>query len=309
MSELIKQKEILVLGDSIVDEYVFGNVYRVSPEAPIPILDVTSSDIRGGGAANAALTLSSLGATVTLVSTLSQDSDGDKLYEILAASGVEFAGSRLQGPSIVKTRFASNAHQLLRVDADRGCEPILDQDFASCLDTLEKFSCIVFSDYNKGALTVLQIGELISEARKLQIPIVVDSKRADLTCFRGATLVAPNLKEAQRASGLDSPEQAARFVGSTTGAAVALTMGSAGILLRGEGFSSHHPSVAQEVVDVTGAGDAVTAGLALALASAASMFDACVFANVLASIAVSRFGTHHVSLGEVPNYAQFSFLS
>ena len=291
--------KILVIGDLIVDRYVFGSVSRISPEAPIPILDFSEEEIRPGGAANTAANIASLGARVTLLGTLGGDGYGQQVSKILARFGVKLVDPSPHGKSIVKTRFTAGNHQILRLDHDAGYAPFDDGVFGFELARVMEYDCLVISDYNKGTFSSKQFESAVASFRNHGKPVVVDSKRRDLRCFAHSTVIAPNTLEASNATGLKDPEAAAKKISDFTNSAVALTRGEAGIDLVRGGSVSSFPAVSGEVADVTGAGDAVTCALSIALSLGRSLEYACEFANHLASIAVSHIGTHRMTLEEV----------
>ncbi|MDB5487692.1 MAG: hypothetical protein JWQ58_1407 [Reyranella sp.] len=302
---------ILVVGDSMLDIYVFGTVERISPEAPVPIMRQQQTREAAGGAANAAVNIAGLGGSAHLVSCIGADADGDRLAAVLVAAGVTSDLVRSSAkPTTVKTRFSVGQHQILRLDREdpstvtAECEreilAAIERRIGSC-------RLVVLSDYDKGMLTDRILSQTIAWARERGVPVVVDPKRRDFSAYRGATYIKPNLAELERATGLlvassddGAVEHAAGIVAAATEANVLVTRSEAGMSLVLPGGPSIHMSThAHEVFDVTGAGDTVIAAFALGLASDHSTAEAMAFANLAAGIAVSKPGTTVVLADEV----------
>ncbi len=300
---------VLIVGDSMLDIYVFGTVERISPEAPVPIMRQQQTREAAGGAANAALNVAGLGGVAHLISCIGMDADGDRLAAVLSSAGITLDLVRsATKPTTVKTRFTVGQHQILRLDkedvstATAECE----QEILAAIESrIGNCGLVVLSDYNKGMLTDRILAQTIGWARARGLPVIVDPKRRDFAAYRGATYIKPNLAELEWATGLpvatvDDVDRAARIVATATEANILVTRSEAGMsLVRQGGPSVHMPTHAREVFDVTGAGDTVIAAFALGLASRHSTAEAMAFANLAAGIAVSKPGTAVVLADEV----------
>ncbi len=299
----------MVIGDIILDRYVWGDVERVSPEAPIQVLHVGRDDFRLGGAGNVAANLQSLGAEVAIVGLRGDDEDGARLLERLAArdiatDGVVVADDR---PTIVKTRHMAQNQQILRVDRER-VAPATDAHRDAFVAQLDAFrpDCVILSDYGKGALTADTLRATIDRARALGVPVLVDPKTTDYRRYAGATAITPNRAEFEAASGLraDSPERirqgADALIRDADLAALVITLGAEGIcLIERNGDEIRIPTRARSVYDVTGAGDTVIAVLGFALAGGLGLADGVRLANVGAGIVVGRVGAAVTTVAEI----------
>ncbi len=302
---------ILIVGDSMLDIYVFGTVDRISPEAPVPIMRQQHTREAAGGAANAAANVAGLGGSAHLVSCVGNDADGERLAGVLSAAGITFDLVRSPTkPTTVKTRFSVGQHQILRLDREDASGATSDceqQVLAAIKRRIANCRLVVLSDYDKGVLTDHVLERTITWARERGVPVVVDPKRRDFSAYRGANYIKPNLAELERATGLAVPsrddgavERAAGLVAAATTANVLVTRSEAGMsLVPPHGPALHMSTHAQQVFDVTGAGDTVIAAFALGLASAYSTTEAMAFANLAAGIAVSKPGTAMVLAEEV----------
>ena len=312
--EGLARPRVLIVGDVIMDRYVFGDVGRISPEAPIPVLAARRNELRLGGAGNVAANLSRMEAEVRVVGVVGDDGHGRAMAEAFERSGIE---ARLtidrSRPTIEKTRMMSGVQQMLRVDWEdpRDVEgEVLAALLAAAEEGLSGAAAVVLSDYGKGTLPPAVVERVIRSARARGIPVLVDPKGSDYARYRGATLITPNKKEAEQAVGrkLVSPEDLARAARELIELAaldlVVITLGSEGIYFRtaGEGAAAREhraPAVARAVFDVTGAGDTVVAHLALYLAARWDIEDAVTMANVAAGIVVGKLGTHAVTRAEL----------
>ena len=302
---------VLVLGDLILDRYVSGEVTRISPEAPIPVLSARSSEERIGGAGNVAANLVAMGAAVDVAGVIGDDGWGKALRALLEELqiGTEACVVDPTRPTIQKTRMMSGAHQILRVD-NEDASPIAGPACEKLLQLLparvRQARAVVLSDYGKGCLNAAVIRLAIAEAKAAGIPVLVDPKGEDYGRYRGATLVTPNRKEAEQAIGrkLGRGEDLARAAEELTRLAdldaAVITLGSDGICFRTrKGEGGHVPAQARAVFDVTGAGDTVVAQLAFHLAEERSLEVAVELANQAAGIVVGRLGTHAVTRSEL----------
>ncbi len=303
-------RTVLVLGDVMLDRYVLGEVRRISPEAPIPILRAATRRSVPGGAANVAHNVATLSGRAILVSAIGTDTGGDELSALLAAiPNLAFSAVRLSRPTTVKTRFVSHGQQLLRLD-EEDSEPLAGGDAAAVLAAfaaaLPEADCVVLSDYAKGVLSDEVLGGAIALAREAGVPVVADPKRADVSAYRGATVLTPNQSEAAAATGifgLDDEAVARAGEAALRHAeveAVLVTRSERGLtLVRADEPPLHVPTQARAVADVSGAGDTLVAALALALGAGASLPDAAALANLAAGIAVGKAGTATVSADEL----------
>ena len=302
---------VLIVGDLILDRYVSGEVTRISPEAPIPILSAKSSEERLGGAGNVAANLVAMGGQVDAVGVLGEDEAGRKLKSLLAGIGVDTAGCVVDParPTILKTRLMSGAHQMLRVD-NEDARPIAGPACEAMLKVLPErvkmAQAVVLSDYGKGVLNREVIECAIAAARAARVPVLVDPKGEDYRRYQGATLVTPNRKEAELAIGRKLPriEDLAKAADDLMKladlSAAVITLGADGIWFKSKkGEAGHVPAQARAVFDVTGAGDTVVAQLAFHLADGTSLQAAVELANQAAGIVVGRLGTHAVTRSEL----------
>jgi rfaE bifunctional protein kinase chain/domain len=301
---------IAVLGDVMLDEFIWGEVTRISPEAPVPVVNVKRESTRLGGAANVLANIAALGVRATVVGVVGNDAAATKLREALNASGL--TGDSLitdeQRPTTIKSRII--AHQQMVVRADREHRAYVNGEVeARIIDAIKEAisgaDALVISDYDKGVITPRVLSEVLPVAYQ-RIPVLVDPKLRNFDSYRPATLVTPNHFEALRLT--DSEEDtdeglqiAARKIRERLSCdAVLITRGERGMmLLEGNDDPIYVETAAREVFDVTGAGDTVIAALATALASGASMKEAAVLANQAAGIVVAKLGTATASAGEV----------
>ena len=296
-----QQARVLVVGDVMLDRYWHGKATRISPEAPVPVVRVGNQEDRPGGAGNVALNIAALGAAASLVGIIGADEAGIELHSRLQAAGVysDFA-SCPEAPTITKLRVISQHQQLLRVDFEQAFTATAVEAFhAKALVLLKQTQVLVLSDYSKGALQDTQA--LIQAAKKLGIPVVVDPKGADFSKYRGATVITPNLSEFESIVGHCASEEelaarGRRLLADLDLQALLITRGEHGMtLLRPDLPELHMPTRAQEVFDVTGAGDTVVAVLAAALAAGSPLDVGTALANLAAGLAVGKLGTAAIS--------------
>jgi D-beta-D-heptose 7-phosphate kinase/D-beta-D-heptose 1-phosphate adenosyltransferase len=306
------EARVLVVGDVMLDGYVWGEVSRISPEAPVPIVRVTKRDERLGGAANVALNLAMLGARVELCGVVGADEAGAALRAMARRSGIGVEGVlRMRDrPTTTKVRVIGGHQHVLRIDEESVGALDADTEAAvvrSALALMEAFSLqvLVLSDYAKGVAGGELCATLIDAARRRGVPVIVDPKGADFSRYLGATAITPNLGELAAATGAPADDlhalhgAAARLRGSLGLDFIALTRGPDGISLVDDVGARHFPAVAREVFDVSGAGDTVVATLAAALAAALPVEAAIGLANVAAGVAVGRLGTYAISAHEL----------
>lgn len=303
---------VLVVGDVMIDRYIVGDVERISPEAPVPVLRQVREYSRPGGAANVAMNLAGLGLKATLTGFVGDDSAGRELRALLADSGVDASGLVDCGlPTIAKTRVVSRTQQLMRIDVesrdnhdDTDCQALCD--FAT--KAVASVQAVILSDYAKGALTDALCHAVIDAARSKGVPVLVDPKTRDLSKYSGATTISPNLNELSMATGVpahqtDALLQAGRdLLRSLHMDYLTVTMSEKGIRVLhadGKGEEIHSPARAREVFDVSGAGDTVIATLAAGLAGGLQVGTAVDLANIAAGIVVAKLGTVPVTAHEI----------
>lgn len=299
-----EQGSVLVIGDVMLDRYWFGETARISPEAPIPVVNVKTTDNRPGGAANVALNIAALGSQVTLIGVTGQDEAARQLAEQLNAAGVQHDFCQLPHlPTIIKLRVISRHQQLLRLDFE---EKLSVPDPVVIIEKfkrhLSKTKLVILSDYNKGTLSHPQ--KLIELARAAKVPVMVDPKGNDFSIYRHADMITPNMKEFEAIVGRCISEQEIQQKGLALMeqydiGALLITRGEDGMTLIERHHTMHLPAYAREVFDVTGAGDTVIGVLAAAAASGTELKSAAALANVGASIAVSRLGAAAISAPEL----------
>lgn len=304
----LRGSRVLVIGDVMLDEYLKGNVSRISPEAPVPILEVKSHEYTLGGAANAAANIGALGGVATLVGVRGSDENakilGQRLRDHGIADEIETDPAR---PTITKTRFVAQGQQIMRVDRESTAR--VDGSIAERLRTriakaVASAQALVLSDYNKGVVTPEIAQYAIRAARSAGVPVVVDPKKASFACYAGATVITPNLHEleiaARRLDTFDVAHAATSLLAQVDGSAILVTRSADGMtLFRTSEKPFHVPALAKEVYDVTGAGDTVVATVALALAAGAALEHAIELASIAAAISVSKRGTSTVTAGEL----------
>lgn len=297
-------KRLIVLGDLMLDEFIWGEVRRISPEAPVPVVEVKRESWHAGGAGNVVSNLLELGAHAIPVGIIGNDWAGDRLREQFAAAGAEtsFLIVDPTRPTTVKTRIVAHHQQMIRADRESRSpisEAVENQIIAAFTAALHLADAIVVSDYDKGVLTprILQ-SVLPIAAGKI---VCLDPKLKNFSNYRPVTVVTPNQFEAERATDIEILDEksllgAAHQIRASLGCPyVLITRGEHGMTLIGSETITHIPTMAREVYDVTGAGDTVIATLALALAAGAQITEAAVIANQAAGVVVGKLGTATVS--------------
>ncbi len=296
---------VLVAGDLMLDRYVLGQVKRISPEAPVPILDVREERSRPGGAGNVALSLQALGAEAVLLSQVGGDLAGKELLKGLQSEELAIHGVMVNNTTItsVKKRLIADTQQLMRVDHEEikslplPMEQLVIQRLPKLLASID---VVAVSDYAKGFLSKALLRALIDESRIRGIPVIVDPKGVDYSKYRGATLIKPNLKEALEASGLDESAElgdvADRILERSGIETLLLTRSQDGISIFERGGARSDFAVrVREVKDVTGAGDTVLTMATMAYANGWSVPEAAELANIGAGIAIEHLGCHRVT--------------
>jgi D-beta-D-heptose 7-phosphate kinase/D-beta-D-heptose 1-phosphate adenosyltransferase len=302
--------QVLVVGDVMLDLYWQGSASRISPEAPVPVVHIESEEARLGGAANVALNTAVLGSRTYLLGLVGDDSNANLLEALLKSNYVEHHLQRVDGgKTTTKLRVVSQNQQLIRLDFED--ESIASHETISkgCFDQrLANADIVILSDYAKGALK--NSSELISAAKILGKPIIIDPKGKDFMRYKNATLLTPNQAEFEQVVGScngnsDLEERGIKLIEELRLEAILITRGAKGMCLLDSGSSPLHlPARAQEVFDVTGAGDTVISTLGVAMAAGLSLADAVKLANTAAGIVVSRLGTGSVSYDELRRSVQ-----
>ena len=302
---------VLIVGDVMLDEYIWGEVQRISPEAPVPVVVVRRRTCAPGGAANVAANVASLGGRALLGGVVGQDPQAAQLREALAERGVDPAGLIVDGdrPTTTKTRVVAHSQQVVRVDSERrtSLRAELEDALLSWVEeALDIADACVLSDYAKGVVSPQLAAGFIRLARGAGKPVIVDPKGTNYARYRGATVVTPNVREAEQALNreingrADLLEVGRHLLGVLQGGALLITRGSQGMSLFVNGADvTHIPAVARNVFDVTGAGDTVIGTLALALAAGIGLEQAARLANLAAGIVVGKVGTATVTVEEL----------
>lgn len=306
-----KRARVLVIGDLIMDHFVWGKVRRISPEAPVPVVEVNSESLMLGGAANVVNNIHSLGGKVLVTGVIGRDEMGKNLVHELGLKGISADGIFVEEkrPTSVKTRVIAHSQQVVRFDRERKDKIHLDTMKTIVDYTRKKINSvdsIVISDYAKGVISEELVEEVVSIARKKDKPVAVDPKVVHFDFYKSATIVTPNNDEASKASGIDIEDddsllRAGEVLLNKLGCeAILITRGEHGMsLFENNGGITHIPTVAQEVYDVSGAGDTVIGALALAIATGANFKGAAVISNFAAGIVVGKVGTATVTPEEL----------
>jgi D-beta-D-heptose 7-phosphate kinase/D-beta-D-heptose 1-phosphate adenosyltransferase len=302
-------KRLLVVGDVMIDKYIWGEVGRISPEAPVPVVTATHQSQQPGGAANVAMNIARLGATAHVVGFTGGDEDELQLAKLLRSEGIRSEFIDCQGfPTITKQRIIAGRQQMLRLDNERlGNRVQADYDrlVASALALIPGTDAVILSDYAKGVLTPEVCQAIIEAARRLSIPVLVDPKSIDFSRYRGATTICPNLGELSLATHVPSRDlndlydAAEAMVPELDLEFLTATLSDKGIALIRPGYRLLAPAVSRQVFDVSGAGDTVIAVLALCLASGLSSETGVQLANVAAGVVVGKVGTVPVEKHEL----------
>jgi D-beta-D-heptose 7-phosphate kinase/D-beta-D-heptose 1-phosphate adenosyltransferase len=311
-------KRVLAIGDLMLDEFIWGKVSRISPEAPVPVVQVVGESYYPGGAANVARNLREFTPAVTIMGMAGADAAGDRLLGLLAESGIDMAGVQQDEghPTTVKTRIIARNQQVVRVDRERP-HRLTEAQTRRAMEALDRLidgvDAIIAADYGKGFLTQPLADYICQEARRRGKILTVDPHPHTLLCWPGATAVKPNRAEAFLAAGLapadpvtpppaDGPllEAGKRLIERWECGSILITLGEQGmLLLEGEAAPYHIPARAKDVFDVSGAGDTALAVFTLSLAAGASPREAAEIANQASSIVVGKLGTATVTPAEL----------
>lgn len=309
---------MVVVGDVMLDQFIWGQVARISPEAPVPVVDFERESSMPGGAANVARNLTALGARASLCGAVGEDSAAVEVRRLLAAAGIGCAGlvAAAGRHTSVKTRIIAHQQQIVRVDREtRGpVEPAMTRRFLAAIDRgLARTDAVVVGDYAKGVVTQELLDGLKRRCRERGVWLSVDPKPSHRLDLTGCSLITPNRKEAFELAGMEDGTRGAdpredgalrraaeTLLGELRPALLLITLGDQGMLLCQRGQEPFHiPTMAQEVYDVSGAGDTVIASFTLAIAAGASPVEAAVFSNHAAGVVVGKVGTATVSPAEL----------
>lgn len=310
--EAASQRKVVILGDVMLDEFVWGDVTRISPEAPVPVVDIRRESVHLGGAANVLANVVALGARACVVGVIGDDSAGDRLRASLKEASPlqteEYLVVAKGRPSTTKTRIIAHNQLVVRADREQRSPvngQVEQQILASLKKALQDADAFVVSDYDKGVVTPRILEEILDVAYQ-RVPVLVDPKIRNFPHYRPATLITPNHHEALRMTNMDEDtddglHKSAQAIREKLGCdAVLITRGDRGImLLQGDGEPVFVETAAREVFDVTGAGDTVIATLATSLAAGATMLEAASLANHAAGIVVGKVGTATASAKEL----------
>jgi len=302
---------VLVAGDLMLDHFVWGKVERISPEAPVPVVQVTAESRRLGGAANVVHNLRALGGQVTACGVVGADAAGRELVDELQRIGADVAGVTVSraGATTRKTRIIAHQQQVVRLDREddgRRDSAAAARARGFLLAQLGTADVVVISDYGKGLVTPAVLDALAAMRAQRRFPLLIDPKQINYAYYRGASLLTPNRDEASHASGIEIRDAAslaragAALLERWQAEAVLITRGEHGMSLFARGASARHfPTVARQVYDVTGAGDTVVAACALALGAGASLEAAAILANHAAGLVVGEVGTATVNAAQL----------
>lgn len=310
----MKRSRVLVVGDAMLDRYLMGTIRRISPEAPVPILEVSNETLKLGGALNVAKNIVSLGGHAKVFGVIGQDEPGLRIRELVLDSGIDPDGLLIENrrPTTLKTRLIAQSQQLVRFDIETR-HPIARRTERELLNRVEGMlglvGAVILSDYGKGTLTLTLCRFILEKARSLGIPVFIDPKLRTPAFYKGAFCITPNLKEAF---------ELARVSYGWNGAQRSLELAGRGLIKRFEceyalvtrseagmslffkdGSHVHIPTRARVVHDVTGAGDTAVAVLAISIASGASMLEATLMANTAAGAVVGKLGTESITFEEL----------
>lgn len=303
---------VMGVGDVMLDEFIWGRVSRISPEAPVPIVEVSSRSVMPGGAANVVNNIRALGGQAALVGVCGDDPQGATLRQILNDRGVDTEGLLAveDRMTTLKTRIIAHHQQVVRVDTENknGHHPQLALEAARLIEQkIDKVDAVIIEDYDKGVVEQALVDRIVTLARKKKKIVAVDPKKGHFLDYRGVTILTPNKGEALAALGIEKEEKAPpleeigrRLLKKWECRAVLITLGEEGMLLVEQGKKPFHiPTVAREVFDVSGAGDTVIAALTVSLAGGATFREAAEISNYAAGVVIGKVGTSTVTAKEL----------
>lgn len=296
----LKGSRVLVIGDLVLDRYIWGKVSRISPEAPVPVVEVTADDFMLGGAANVAHNIIALGGSVTVAGVVGRDRAGEVLKQLLEDRHIECALFEDSRPTTIKTRVIAHNQQVVRFDKEdksRITGRVMDDIVGFLKQAVNEHDAVIVSDYKKGMVSRELIQGILRVAKPRKKLLAVDPKVGHFHFYKGVSLITPNLMEASQGSGVEIKDEGSLIKAGKTlmsrlsCGAVLITRGEEGMSLFEKGRITHIPTMARHVYDVTGAGDTVIATFSLAYASGATMQEAALIANHAAGIVVGEVGT------------------
>jgi D-glycero-beta-D-manno-heptose-7-phosphate kinase len=302
---------VFVLGDVMLDEFLWGKAARISPEAPVPVVEVARQSFHLGGAANVAGNVRALGGSAVLAGVVGNDAAAERLREVLDGAGVVAHLLRAEEarPTTVKTRIVAQGQQVVRADREQSADipaDLEDQLFECLRRELPSCQALVVSDYQKGVITERLLRRVLALVRRHPVFVLVDPKLRHFSRYKRVSVVTPNQAEAEQATGISLRDSAGllaagqRILAMLGCDAALITRGEQGLsLFERDRRPVHIPTAAREVFDVTGAGDSVIATMALALAAGARTAEAAVLANRAAGVVVGKLGTAEASAAEV----------
>jgi len=311
--ENFSHHKVLVVGDIMLDHFIWGKVSRISPEAPVPVVEIVKETFLLGGAGNVANNIHRLGGAPILGGVVGEDGEAKKIVDLLEETKAP-ATSIIKDPArptTMKTRIIAHHQQVVRADREKleNISPQIEEKLISFVESvIDEVEAIVISDYNKGVITSRLMESLLPAAAKRKLPVVVDPKWQNFPLYKPISLITPNLVEAERITGItisdeDKLIQAGTWILNSVGCeGVLITRGKKGMTLfqpGGEADWRHIPTVAKEVYDVTGAGDTVVSSLTLALLAGASIPEAALIANYAAGLVVGKVGTATLTISEL----------
>ncbi|MCM8759184.1 MAG: D-glycero-beta-D-manno-heptose-7-phosphate kinase [Candidatus Omnitrophica bacterium] len=306
----VQHVRILVIGDVILDHFVIGQVKRISPEAPVPVLEVKKEIYRCGGAGNVCFNITGLGGNVTIASIIGDDANGVLLKNMLEENHIgTFLIPRKNFPTSIKTRVIAGSQQMIRVDRER-IEKLSQEELDMISSFIEKeivnFDAMIISDYGKGVVTPSLISHCAGICRKYKKTITVDPKVNHFFYYKNVSCMTPNLMEAS--AGMHMPEPTnvdgivdlgKKIMKKLSLEKLVITRGKDGMTIFSDSGVTHLPAISKEVFDVTGAGDTVIAVLTLGLACGLDILKSAIFANLAAGVVVQKLGTANVSVDEL----------
>ncbi len=304
-------QKILVIGDLILDEFIWGKVSRISPEAPVPVVEVEKESLRLGGSGNVVNNLKALGCSVALCGVVGKDANGERLRTILGEMKVDCRGVVVKEdrPTAIKTRVIARHQQIVRFDREKQL-PIDDDSKEKIVsyvkDNLNDIDAVIISDYGKGVISERLLTEIIPVINKKGLPVAVDPKPVNFGFYQDVTVITPNHHEAAAAAGIDTENETdllragKALLKKQRAESILITRGENGMsLFEKSGEVTHIPTKAKDVFDVTGAGDTVISTMALALASGADLKEAALMSNYAAGVVVGKLGTATTSVDEI----------
>lgn len=308
VKSLFKQfedKNILIIGDVMIDAYIWGNVDRISPEAPVPVLSLNKEEFRMGGAANVALNIHSLGATPILCAAVGDDDNASRFFELLEKRGMPSEGiiKDASRPTTIKTRIISNSQQLIRVDREITQElvPELEQRFVEKILTIlrdKKIDAVVFQDYDKGVITSGLVKKVVEKANELKTPTLVDPKKKHFLDFDNVTLFKPNFKELKEGLNLAIKKgdverlanEANIFLRDKNYQYILITLSELGVFISNGKEYKVIPTQVRDIADVSGAGDTVISMASLCLASGLDYISTATLSNLAGGLVCEKVG-------------------